>query len=118
MTDARFTAASDQVLDTILQIADNAGGTDEQRALNYLSVRYPDIYRRTAEQFDADFSLSGVDVRHSSLGGVRNVVDCVFSYTSRNTGFTEKSAVAVDVTDEFPFLVSGLSAYYDRTVTY
>ena len=30
-----------EVLDLILQTADNAGATDEHRALNYLAVRYP-----------------------------------------------------------------------------
>lgn len=30
----------------IVQIADNAGATDEHRALNYLVVRYPRIYEK------------------------------------------------------------------------
>ena len=33
----------------IMQMADNAGATDEHRALNYLAVRYPAIYAATAE---------------------------------------------------------------------
>lgn len=115
MTDKQFEAASSHVLNLILQVADNAGATDDHRALNYLAMRYPEIYRRTAEQFAEEFSLSGVDVRRSPLADARNVVDCIFSYTSRRSGFTEKVAVSVDVTDEFPFLVGGMSAYYDRS---
>jgi hypothetical protein len=95
-------------------MTDNAGATDEHRALNYLAMRYRDIYARTAEQFGRDFSLSGVDVRSSPLGGTRNIDEVVFSYTNRTTDFTEKFSVRVDVTEEFPFLVTKLSPYFDR----
>lgn len=114
MTDPQFDAAAGEVLDAVLHIADNAGATDDHRALNYLAMRYPEVYRRTAERFASDFSLSGVDVRRSPLGAGRNVVDCIFSFTSRRAAFTEKTAVSVDVTDEFPFLVSAMAPYYDR----
>jgi hypothetical protein len=33
---------------------------------------------------------------------------------NRNTDFTEKFFVRVDVTEEFPFLVTKLSPYFDR----
>jgi PatG C-terminal len=115
MSDEQFDAASTHVLDRILQVSDNAGGSDEHRALNYLAMRYPEIYRKTAQQFSAQCSLSGVDVRRSPLADARNIVDCIFSYTERRSGFTEKFAVSVDITDEFPFLVGGMSAYYDRS---
>jgi hypothetical protein len=68
-----------------MQIADNAGATDEHRALNYLAVRYPAIYAQTAEAHEGNASLSGVEVRPSRLAGVRNVVDVIFSYTHRET---------------------------------
>ena len=58
--------------------------------------------------------LTGVDVLPSLLSGTRRIVDCIFSYTNRNTDFTEKFFVRVDVTEEFPFLVTKLSPYYDR----
>ena len=38
----------------------------------------------------------------------------MFAYTNRNTDFTDKSFVRVDVTEEFPFLVNKLSPYYVR----
>jgi hypothetical protein len=50
----------------------------------------------------------------SPLSGTRRIVDVIFSYTNRNTDFTEKFFVRVDVTEEFPFLVTKLSPYYDR----
>jgi hypothetical protein len=55
-----------------------------------------------------------VEVRPSRLVGARNIVDVIFSYTNRQTGFTEKFFVRVDVTEEFPFLVTRLSPFYER----
>jgi hypothetical protein len=42
------------------------------------------------------------------------VVDVVFTYTNRSSDVNEKFSVRVDVTDEFPFLMTKLSPYYDR----
>jgi hypothetical protein len=109
-----FRSAAGELFDRIMQMTDNAGAMDEDRALNYLAVRYPAIYARAAEQFARDFSLTAVDVRPSTLSGVRKVVDVVFSYTNRSTDFTEKYFVRVDVTEEFPFLVTRLSPFFDR----
>jgi hypothetical protein len=110
----QFAATAGEVFDKILQMTDNAGATDEHRALNYLAMRYPGIYAKTAEQFGRDFSLSAVEVRPSPLTGTRKIVDVIFSYTNRNTDYTEKFFVRCDVAEEFPFLVNKLSPYYDR----
>ena len=107
-------AATEEVFDRIMQMTDNAGATDEHRALNYLAMRYQAIYANAAEAFAGNASLTGVDVQPSPLSGTRNVVDVIFTYTNRNTDVDEKFAVRVDVTDEFPFLVTKLSPYYDR----
>jgi hypothetical protein len=82
--------------------------------LNYLAVRYPAIYANAAEAFGRNCSLTAVDVRISPLSGTRKIVDVIFSYTNRNTDVTEKFFVRVDVTEEFPFLVTKMSPYYDR----
>ena len=110
----KFRAAADAVFDRVMQMTDNAGATDEHRAANYLAMRYSAIYAKTAEEFARDFSLTGVDMRPSSLSGTRKVIEVIFAYTNRNTDFTEKFCVRVDVTEEFPFLVTKLSPYYDR----
>ena len=111
---AQFGPAAEEVFDRIMQMTDNAGATDEHRALNYLVMRYPAIYAKAADEFGRDFSLTGVQVRSAPLSSTRNIVDVVFSYTNRNTDFTEKFFVRCDVTEEFPFLVSKMSPYYDR----
>ncbi|TVM00735.1 MAG: hypothetical protein CV087_13015 [Candidatus Brocadia sp. WS118] len=109
-----FRPAAEEVFYRILQMTDNAGATDDHRALNYLAMRYPGIYAKAAEEFARDFSLTGLEVRPSPLSSTRRIVDVIFSYTNRNTEFTEKFSVRVDVTEEFPFLVTKLSPYYDR----
>jgi hypothetical protein len=113
-TEEQFEAAAGEVFDRILQMTDNAGATDEHRALNYLAMRYPGIYAKAAEEFARDFSLSGVEVRPSPLSGTRKIVEVIFSFTNRNTDFTEKFFARCDMTEEFPFLVTKLSPYYDR----
>lgn len=95
-------------------MADNAGATDEHRALNYLVMRYPAIYHQTTELFGRNFSLTSVEARPSRLSGVRKIVDVIFSYTNRETDVIEKHFVRVDVTEEFPFLVTRMSPYFDR----
>lgn len=111
----QFGPAAEELFQRIMQVTDNAGATAEHRALNYLAMRYPAIYARAAEEFGRSASLTGVDVRPSPLGGgTRNVVDVIFQFTNRNTDFSEKFAVRVDVTEKFPFLVNKLSPYYDR----
>ncbi len=114
MTEKQFTAAAGEVFDRIMQMTDNAGATDDHRALNYLTMRYPAIYAQTAEEFARDFSLTNVNVQPSPLSSTRNIVDVIFAYTNRNTDYTEKFFVRCDMTEEFPFLVTRLSPYFDR----
>lgn len=109
-----FAPVADELLDRILQMADNAGATIDHRALNYLAVRYSAIYAAAAEAFARNASLTSVEVRPSALGGIRNVVDVIFAFTNRNTDVVEKQFVRVDVTEQFPFLVTKLSPYFDR----
>jgi hypothetical protein len=110
----QFRATTEELLDLIMQMSDNAGATDEDRALNYLALRYPAIYARAAESHQANASLKGVEVRRSPLSGTRKIVDVIFSFTNRNTDVVDKFSVRVDVTEEFPFLVTKLSPYFDR----
>jgi hypothetical protein len=109
----KFKESAEEVFDRIMQLTDNAGATDEHRALNYLTVRYPAIYMRVAEAHARDLSLTAVDVRPSSLSGVRKIVDVIFSFTHRTHDVVEKQFLRVDVTEEFPFLVTKMSLYYD-----
>jgi FlaG/FlaF family flagellin (archaellin) len=107
-----FAPAAEELFDRIMQMADNAGATDENRALNYLAMRYQAIYANAADAFGRNCSLTGVDVEPSALSGTRNVKDVILTYTNRTTDVDEQYRVRVDVTDEFPFLVSKLAPYF------
>jgi hypothetical protein len=109
-----FRASARELFDRIIQVADNAGATDEHRALNYLAVRYPAIYSTAATEHAGNSSLAAVEVRPSRLSGVRSVVDVIFSYTHRQTDVATKYFCRLDVTEEFPFLVTKLSPFFDR----
>jgi hypothetical protein len=110
----KFRSAAGELFDQLLQIADNAGAIDEHRAVNYLTVRYPRIYAATSEQLQRNFSFTGVEVIPSPLSGARVIVDVVFTYRHRETDVIEKQFIRVDVTEEFPFLVTKMSPYYNR----
>jgi hypothetical protein len=106
--------AAEEVFLRVMNMTENAGAADGHRALNYLAVRCPAIYSKTAEQFAKNCTLASVDVGASPLGGGRKIVNVVFSYINRASDVSEKYFVRVDVTEEFPFLVTKLSPYYDR----
>jgi len=108
-----FRPAAAEIFDRIMRMTDNAGATDEHRALNYCALRYPAIYETAAAAFARNASLSAVDVQLSPLTGTRKIVDVIFSYTNRTTDVTEKHSLSVDVTGEFPYLTRKLSPYYD-----
>src|ERR1700730_3651954 len=50
-SEADFGPAAQELFDRIMQTADNAGGTDEYWAVNYLAVRYPAIYATAADRY-------------------------------------------------------------------
>src|SRR5260370_24474024 len=113
-TAKEFGPAAEELFDRIMLGADNAGSMNSHRALNYLAVRYPAIYATAADMFGRNSSLTSVDVHTSPLSSTRNVVDVIFSFTNRATDVVEKFFTRVDVTEEFPFLVTKMSPYYDR----
>lgn len=114
ISEERFTPAAEELFNRIMQIADNAGATDEHRALNYLVLRYRAVYATVAEAFGKNSSLSGIDVRPSRLSNTRKLVDVIFSFRNRETDVVDKHYVRVDVTEKFPFLVTKMAPYYDR----
>jgi PatG C-terminal len=72
------------------------------------------IYANAGEAFARNASMTSVEVIPSPLSGTRKVMEVIFSYTNRNSDVVEKYFVRVDVTEEFPFLVTKLSPYFNR----
>jgi hypothetical protein len=110
----QFKKTAGAIFNHIIQIADNAGATDEHRAVNYLAVRYDEIYRRTQLLQDENYSFTGVEVRPSHLSGTRKAADVIFSYENRSNRAVQKWFVRVDVTEEFPFLISPMQEYFEH----
>jgi hypothetical protein len=111
---AKFAATIEDVLASVMQLTDNTGSTDEDRAVNYLALRYPAVYQKVAEMAAQNHSWT-VDARPSRLSAARMLVDVIFSFRDRKTDVVEKHFARVDVTEVFPFLATKLSPYiYDR----
>ena len=113
-TAKEFGPAAEELFDRIMLAADNAGATDEHRALNFCAVKYSAIYATAADAYARDASLTAIEVLPSALSATRKVVDVILTFTNRNTDVCEKFFTRVDVTEEFPFLVTKLSPYFDR----
>ena len=114
VTDEKFKAAALELFRRMMQIADNTGSTDKHRALNYLSVRYPAIYAKAAGEQERNFSLTSVEAVSSRLSDSRKIISVVFTFANKEIGIVEKYFVRVDVSEEYPFLVTKMSPYYDR----
>ncbi|MEV6881331.1 hypothetical protein [Streptomyces sp. NPDC051135] len=110
----QFRETAVELFERVIQIADNAGSSDEHRAVNYLAVRYPSIYAKCAEAHAAGATLTAIETRPSRLSGVSRVLDVIFSFTDRRTDVTEKFFVRVNIDEMFPHLITKLSPYYDR----
>jgi PatG C-terminal len=109
-----FRQSAAELFDRFLQVADNAGATDEHRALNYVALRYSQIYANAMEAHRAEKSLTGIEVRPSRLSGPQRVLDVIIYYTHRRTDVTDAYFIRVDVSGEFPFLVSKLQSFFGR----
>lgn len=119
VSEEEFRPRAQELYNRIVQVTDNAGATDEHRALNYLATRYSEIYARTSDAFAQNYELAQVDVQPSRLGtGSRRIVTVVLTYNQRSGAtagfFSEQYFVRVDVTEEFPFLVSPLQRGFMR----
>ena len=108
-----FTAVADEVFSRVVQLADNAGATDEHRALNYLAVRYPAIYHMAADRLAVNTALSSVEVQPSRLSNTRQIVDVILSYTNRQTDVAEKWRPVPGVHEYRRIPGRNTSAYYD-----
>jgi hypothetical protein len=112
-TEDRFKKTAEEFLNNIMQITDNAGATDEHRAINYLAVRYDKIYNTTQSLQNENYSFTNIDVKPSALSGTRKILEVIFSYENRASRAVQKFFARVDVTELFPFLVSPLQQYVD-----
>jgi hypothetical protein len=102
------------------QIVDNYGLTDEDRAYNFLTARYdiaPKILEVQKEFVQVE--LEGVPAFYSRLSGDSNrIVRVIFTFKGHlkgHSGLVEKKYfIRVDVTNEFPVIITPWHPYLDR----
>lgn len=99
--------------DYFSQMADNYGLTDADRACNFLAARY-DISARVKEIEDK-FGLTGVPAISSQLSGdTSRIIRVIFTFKSHNSLVEKKYFVRVDVTHEFPTIITPWQPYLER----
>ena len=99
-----------------VQMADNWGLSDEDRAYNFLVARYEPTAQNIAA-IHKDYKLVGAPAFSSRLSGnAGRVVRAIFTYRHNgdNNTLEQKYFVRVDVTHEFPFIVTAWHPYLER----
>ena len=92
--------------------AGNRGFGDEHRARNYVALRYPPIYHAVRQAQRDGKVLVGIDAQHSHAAD-RRLVSVRLTVRHQRTDITERYQCLVDVTEVFPFLITGLQPIYD-----
>lgn len=109
---AGFEAAVRGVFARLTRGAGNRGLSDEHRARNYVALRYPPIYHAVWQAQRDGKVLVGLDARHSHSAD-RRLVAVRLTVRHPRTDITERHQCLVDVTEVFPFLITGLQPVYD-----
>jgi len=110
--DEAFRETARDLFARLTRRSDNRGMSDDHRALNYIALRYPALYRLAADARREDKALLDVHVRRMPSGS-RRLVAVRLVFRGRRTDVVERFQCVVDVTDRFPFLSTSLSQVYD-----
>ncbi len=97
-----------------LELKPNRGDTDAERALNYVGLRYREVYQKADELCTgagAKMYLSAVRTEPGEVQGTRRIIDVVFEFKRRQSEDVIFYYCSVDVTGLFPFLQSALRLY-------
>ena len=108
---AEFEAVVRRLFPRLTRGAGNHGLADEHRARNYLALRYPAIYHAVRQAEGDGKVLAGVDARHSHSAD-RRAVAVRLTVRNPRMDLTEHYQCLVDVTESFPFLITGLQPVY------
>lgn len=109
----------------LMNVRQNLGRTDFDRAKNFIAYRYPDIYRlslgeyqSSGRSYDSSSSvdqeecfLAEVQTRYAANAVGRTLVDLIFTYQKKVSGRQYSYYLSVDTTEMFPFLHAPLSDY-------
>lgn len=106
--------AATNAFDVLNQLSGNSGATDEYRAINYLTYKSLDVYVKEAEMEAINYTLTSVTAQPSQLSQSRSMIDVIFTYTSQAGMGSQQYFARVDVTGEFPFLMTSIARFFDH----
>jgi hypothetical protein len=101
---AHFRAVSQGIFREVTTMPENMGVSDGHRALNYLLVQHPGMFLAAAER--PGHVLDRMETRVIQAVGGRRQVAVILNFLDRATGVPERLYCTVDVTEEWPFVVS------------
>ncbi len=114
--------ATTVLLKPMMELAQNPGHTDSERAINYTLIRSSGTYSAlwqminggmaTGPKDSAGFSLHNVDSSPSSIQGSGMAYDVIFSFRGNSTNLPVKLYCRVDVKGQFPYLLSEMERYF------
>jgi hypothetical protein len=105
---AHFRAISQGIFREVTTMPENMGVADGHRALNYLLVQHPGMFLAAAER--PGHVLDRIETRVIQAGGGRRHVAVILSFLDRGTNVPERLYCAVDITEEWPFIVGSESS--------
>ena len=116
------TSSVQKVVGDILSLAENEGDSDQDRALNYALNHNLEMYIGACELIynahghssDREVAqLSNISVFHQ-MSGKRRIAKIVFDFQNVKSSVGQYWYSAVDVTDEYPFLLVPFKRYLPR----
>jgi PatG C-terminal len=108
----RFALVVREVFFRLTRGMSNRGFTDDHRARNYVATRYPEFYQAVIRASQAGKAFVGIDARHIHSAD-RRIVLVGFALRHPRSDVVERHHCLVDVTEVFPFLITGLQPTYD-----
>lgn len=121
------TIVDDKLLSTtfaaVLRMSDNTGDTNAFRAMNFLVVRYIELYvlfynmainnfYTKASLTETRYLITTIKTQPAPIQGSQTIIDVIFSFVGQTTNTLFRWSCRVDVSGEFPFLVFPLAPYY------
>ena len=111
------TAQIVNVFNHTLQYTTVPGSEDDHRAVNYVTANYPEVYiaqwAQTVNPTQLQFGSLTVLRSPNGYGG-RRVVNVIFTYLNPANNVPTKFFTSIDVTGQFPYVVTPLQPYYER----
>ncbi len=103
----------------VLSLTDNSGDSDTDRAVNYMVYHNPEVYRRSyriiygrsSHPSDVPLArLNNISVL-TEMHGKRKIARVIFDFHNTQGGGNQYWYSAIDVTDDYPFLLTDFKRY-------